>query len=340
VSRWLLYAAAGAGAVIAARRLLRRNVVDLVGKTAVITGGARGLGFMLARRLAAEGCRVAICSRSEEQLARARSALEARGAQVLAHRCDVTDRRQVEEFVSAVRARFGQVDVLVNNAGQITVGPVETFELADFERAMDVMFYGVVHPTLAVMPEMLARRQGAIVNITSIGGKISVPHLLPYNCAKFAAVAFSEGLRAEMKPRGVRVVTIAPGLMRTGSYVNAEFRGQPEREAVWFSLASTLPLVSMPAERAARRIVSALKRGQAERILSLQADLAARFHGLFPGVSAEIMSLVDRLLPAPRAAPDTRRGVDIESLHSGVLGALTTLGRQAGRRMNQPVPVG
>jgi short-subunit dehydrogenase len=250
----------------------------------------------------------------------------------------VAEREQVARFIEAVRERFGAIDVLINNAGEIQVGPIDTVQLADFERAMAVMFYGTVHSTLAALPHMLARHNGHIVNVTSIGGKISVPRLLPYSCAKFAAVAFSEGLRAEVKRRGVRVLTVAPGLMRTGSYVNAEFKGKQEQEAAWFALASTLPLVSMAAERAARQIMAALKRGDAERILTLQASLAARFHGLFPGLATELIALADRLLPAPRPLLEKRRGADISTLHTGVMRALTTLGRRAGRRMNQPVP--
>lgn len=100
---------------------------------------------------------------------------------------------------------------------------------------------------------MRARRRGRIVNITSIGGKVGMPHLLPYTCAKFATVGLSEGLRAELGREGIRVTTIVPGLMRTGSHLKAMFRGQHEQEFTWFSLGASLPLVSMGAERAARQ---------------------------------------------------------------------------------------
>src|SRR5439155_11331763 len=119
-----------------------------------------------------------------------------------------------------VRSRFGQIDILVNNAGVIKVGPLDTMAVEDFEKAVAVMFWGVVYPTLAVLPEMRRRRSGRIAAITSIGGKVSVPHLLPYCCAKFAAVGFCEGLRAELAPYGIRVTTVVPGLMRTGSHRN------------------------------------------------------------------------------------------------------------------------
>jgi hypothetical protein len=184
---------------------------------------------------------------------------------------------------------------------------------------------------------MRAQGGGRIVNITSIGGKVSVPHLLPYTCAKFAAVAFSHGLRAELAGEGVTVVTVVPGLMRTGSYLNAVFKGDIEAESVWFALGSTLPGVSMDAERAARQIVRAAKRGDAETILSLPAWLLARFQALFPGTTADILGLVSRLLPDPKGdGQDAVRGHDaVARTGSGLLHALTRLGRTAAQRFGQ-----
>jgi len=202
------------------------------------------------------------------------------------------------------------------------------------------MFWGTLYPTLAVLPQMRARRRGHIVNITSIGGLVSMPHLLPYTCAKFAAVGLSEGLRAELSQAGIRVTTVVPGLMRTGSYVQARFKGQPEREFTWFALGSTLPLISMSAERAARQIVRATQRGAAECILSLPANILGRMHGLCPGTTANLLSLVNRLLPGAeegRSTSTTGREVQ-QRLRSPLLHALTGLGRAAGRRLHQDMP--
>ena len=133
-------------------------------------------------------------------------------------------------MVAEAAELLGPIDVLVNNAGIITVGPFLEMDVEDFDQAMKVMFWGPLYTTLAVLPAMRARKQGSIVNITSIGGKVSVPHLLPYCCAKFAAVALSEGLRTELMPDGIRVTTIAPGLLRTGSHLNARFKGKQADE--------------------------------------------------------------------------------------------------------------
>ncbi|HEX3179388.1 MAG TPA: SDR family oxidoreductase [Methylomirabilota bacterium] len=332
-------AAVGAFAVTSRVRQARRRQASLFGSVAIVTGGSRGLGFLIARELARAGCRLSICARDAAELDRARAELERHGAEVIGIRCDVADPVATAALVAETESRLGPVDILVNNASIIQVAPVEALGPREFQHAMAVNFWGVVHPTLAVLPRMRARRRGRIVNITSIGGKVSVPHLLPYGAAKFAAVGFSEGLTAEVAKDGVRVTTVVPGLMRTGSYLNAEFEGRPAEEFTWFALGSTLPLVSMDAERAARRIVRAIRRGEREPILSLPAQILARTHGLFPGTVVGALGLVNRLLPD---AGDTRghaRGLQLQrAAGSGALYAVTRLGRAAARRFNQYPP--
>ena len=188
-------AAAGVGAVLAARHALKmfrgHRLRELRGQTVLITGGSRGLGLAMAEEFAQFGAKIAICARDGQELARARQHLEDRGAVVCAIPCDVSKPEEVENLISSVSRNMGKIDVLVNNAGVISVGPILSQELKDFQEAMDVLFWGTVHPTLAVLPQMLARGNGRIVNIASIGGKVSVPHLIPYGCAKFATVAES-----------------------------------------------------------------------------------------------------------------------------------------------------
>jgi short-subunit dehydrogenase len=246
----------------------------------------------------------------------------------------VTDRRQVWEMVEAFRAFFGRIDVLVNNAGTIAVGPMEVMTLADYEEAMRVHFWGPLFTTLAVLPEMRARGEGCIVNISSIGGKVSVPHLLPYSASKFALVGFSEGLRAELTGDGVRVTTVIPGLMRTGSPRNATFKGKHHAEYAWFTLSDSLPLFSMSARRAARRIVEACQHGDAEVVLSLPAQLAVAFHGLFPGLTADLMGISNRLLPNAGGI-GIARATGAESETALTESWLTGLTRTAARENNE-----
>jgi NAD(P)-dependent dehydrogenase (short-subunit alcohol dehydrogenase family) len=211
-------AVAGLGVGLVGWRILRDTLAeDLFGQVALVTGGSRGLGLLLAQELGRQGCRVVICARDADELDVARREIADRGIEVLAITCDVGDPDAVGRMLAEVATRFGPVDILVNNASILQVGPLVQMSPRDFIDAHNANFWGVVHPTLAALPAMMARGRGRIVNITSIGGRISVPHLLPYGVAKFAAVGFSEGLRAELARYGVSVTTVVPGLMRTGS---------------------------------------------------------------------------------------------------------------------------
>jgi len=334
-SWWTL--AAGVGTALAVRAVWRKlNAYDLRGKTALVTGGSRGLGLVIARELVREGANVAICARDQDELRSARQDLAQRGGRVQAIRCDITDRGQVESMVHLVRERFGRIDVLINNAGVIQVGPVEVMRLEDYAEAMKVHYWAPLYAMLAVLPEMRQRREGRIVNISSIGGKVAVPHLVPYDGSKFALVGLSEGLHAELIKDGIVVTTVCPGLMRTGSPRNAFFKGQHRAEYAWFSISDALPLFSISAERAARRIITACKQGEAEVVLSLPAQAAVAFHGVFPGLTAEILGLVNRFLPGPGGIGNKRAlGKDSESSLSPSW--LTALNERAAVRNNEIV---
>lgn len=322
----------------AARRLQED---DLRGEVALITGGSRGLGFLLARELGSTGCRVAICARDRRELEAARADLAGQGIDVFPVVCDVANQGDVEQMITAVTRHFGRIDLLVNNAGIILVGPVENMTSADFHRVMDINFWGTFYPTFAVLPQMLARRRGRIVNITSIGGEISVPHLLPYSAAKFAAVGFSQGLSAELRSKGIQVTTVAPSTLRTGSHLQAEFTGQQAKEYAWFSLSATLPGVAVSAESAARQIVRAIKQRATILNIGLPAKVGARIHGLFPGLVTDLLALViANLMPSPtleRVEP--LRGMEVKQQLPPAqrvrLEGATALGQQAARQYNQ-----
>jgi NAD(P)-dependent dehydrogenase (short-subunit alcohol dehydrogenase family) len=325
---------AGERALSAARSLVAFRDYQFKGKVVVITGGSRGLGLVMARMLAREGARLAILARDQDELARAHEELAALTPDVLALTCDVTDRLDVETAVRLIVDRLGPVDVLINNAGVIQVGPMETMTLDDYEEAMKTHFWGPLFTTLAVLPEMRARREGRIVNISSIGGKVSVPHLLPYSASKFALTGLSEGLRAELLKDNILVTTACPGLMRTGSPRNATFKGQHRAEYAWFSISDSLPFTSTSAESAAARILKACRRGEAEVVVTPQAKLAARVAGVFPGFVANVLGLVNAVLPAPGGVGALRvRGKDSESALSPSL--LTVLGDKAALRNNE-----
>lgn len=312
----------------------------LEGKVVVITGGSRGLGLALAEQFGRSGARLALAARDSEELDRALAYLLKRRAirdksDVELIACDLTDNQQAQEMIARATGRFGRVDVLINNAGIITVGPVENQPLSAFQAAMNGNYYTMLQSTLAVLPQMLARRDGAIVNITSIGGKMAVPHLLPYSASKFAAVGFSQGLHSELRSKGVRVTTVCPGLMRTGSHLNAQFTGDQQAEYRWFSLGASLPGLSASAACAAKKIVRATIRGATEITITPQAFIAARLAQLSPECTAGLMHLANTLL-LPQA--NSHNSSDVEAgknFKSKEWKSATILGNRAAERYNQ-----
>lgn len=329
-----LLLAGGAIAAVAAIARFARRPFDLRGKVVLITGGSRGLGLLLAREVASRGAKVAICSRDKATLARAADDLRRRGATVLALTCDVTRQDDVRRTIHQVLADWGRIDVLINNAGIIQSGPMEVMTLDDYRQAMDTHYWGPLYAILEVLPSMRRRGGGRIVNITSIGGKISVPHLLPYSGSKFALVGLSEGLRAELAKDGIVVTTVCPGLMRTGSARNALFKGKHRAEYAWFTISDSLPGTSMSADRAARQIVRAFCRGDAEVVLSLPAIAAQKAHGLAPGLVSTVLGWVNRLLPGPGGiGTESARGHQSESRWTR--SPLTVLSARAAQRNNE-----
>jgi NAD(P)-dependent dehydrogenase (short-subunit alcohol dehydrogenase family) len=308
-TRRALIASAGAfGVGLAARWAVRRSRrFEFRDRVVLITGGSRGLGLELARTFADEGARLAICARDEAEVKRAEEDLKSKGAEVLAIQCDITVRAQVDEMIRAVVGHFGAIDVLVNNAGIIQVGPMEEMRVADYDEAMKTHFYAPLFTTLAALPVMRGEKRGRIVNVSSIGGKIAVPHLLPYTASKFALTGFSEGLRAELMKDNIYVTTVIPGLFRSGSPRNAFFKGQNRKEFAWFAASDAMPLISISVSRLAKRIVNACRYGQAELMSPLMYNLQARLHGLMPGLTSEVASVATGVLPAPGGIGAQRR---------------------------------
>jgi short-subunit dehydrogenase len=334
-TKTLLWTLAGIGAWTAIKSILaQKRKIEFRDKTVIITGGSRGLGLELSRLLAQEGAKLAICARDADELDRAKDELDSFGGKVYTQVCDITDKTQVEHFVENVRQAIGPVDVLINNAGIIIVTPYEHTTEDDFRDAMDTHFWAAFHMINAVLPQMFSQKQGRIVNIASIGGKVSVPHLLPYSTSKFTLVGYSEGLRAELQKDGIYVTTICPGLMRTGSPRNAIFKGQHEKEYAAFKISDSLPLLTMDAAESAREIIEACRYGEAERILSLPAKVGATLQGVAPGLVAETLAVVNRMLPAPGGIGERRvAGKDSETALSESV--LTTLTDQAAERNNE-----
>lgn len=298
-----LMAGAGTGALLLGlRRQMRR--IDFEGLSVVITGGSRGLGLEIARQFAGEGARLSLLARDPDELDRAADELARKGADVMAFACDVRDRERVEQTVAAINKARGCIDVLINVAGVIQVAPFENLDLEDFEESVDVHAWGPLHLMRAVIPQMQRRRSGRIVNVSSIGGIVAVPHLLAYTMGKFALTGLSDGFRGELAKDGVYVTTVIPGLMRTGSHVNAFFKGQHRKEFAWFAVSGANPLFSTSVRSAARKIVEACRNGDPRLIITLPAQMLHVINSLFPGATAFGTGLAARLLPRPAEPED------------------------------------
>ncbi|HXU14591.1 MAG TPA: SDR family oxidoreductase [Terriglobales bacterium] len=336
-----LAASTMAGAVFAYWSVKQVRRFNLSGRTVLITGGSRGLGLALARAFLRRGAKVALLGREVETLERARQLLAGKGM-VFVRPADVRDPSQVNQAVLDVQQEFGDIDVLVNNAGTLTVGPMDTMTPKDYQEALNVYFWGPFHLAQAVLPSMRQRKTGRIVNISSIGGKISVPHLLPYCTGKFALSGWSEGMRQELTRDNVYVTTVYPGLMRTGSPRNAEFKGKHRDEYTWFTLSDAMPGLSISADRAARQIVTACEYGRAELIVSLPARIAIKAHALLPSMSSLALRFTNQLLPQAEGAPEQAGKKGSQSETAATRSFLTVLDKQAAQRNNQvpnPSPV-
>lgn len=288
-----------------------RLMKDLTEKVVLITGGSKGLGLALARALVKERCRIALCARTPEDLELTKVELKSMGGDVLVGACDVSKKEEVDHFVEEVLGRFGKIDIVINDAGIIMVGSMESFTRAEFESAMNVMYWGIVNTTEAVLPSMKRNGFGQIVNVTSIGGVVSIPHLSPYCSAKFAATGYSLGISSELRSQGIYVTTIVPGLMRTGSYVNALFQKGNRKEFKLFSAMSTAPVITISTDKAVREIILAIKKKSIFKILGLPAKVIHQLHHFFPETMVRFYSALEKFIPSRHSKTEFIPGENI-----------------------------
>jgi NAD(P)-dependent dehydrogenase (short-subunit alcohol dehydrogenase family) len=307
---------------------------SFAGKVVVITGGSRGLGLALARRLAQENAKLAILARDQQELVDAKSDLDKYGSTVTTWTCDVRNESFVRSTVEEIATVLGGIDVLINNAGEIVVGPLDVMERKDFQDALDIHFWAPFNVTLASLPHLYKSHFARVVNIASFGGKVAVPHLAPYCVSKFALVGFSDALRAELSSKNVLITTVAPGLLRTGSHKNAFFKGQHRKEFTWFSLGASNPLISMDADRAACQILDAVRRRRAELTITLAARLMVITQTILPNLTAKLIKVIARFLPRVASQADNKAytGWESESILSPSL--LTRVADRATRLYN------
>jgi short-subunit dehydrogenase len=218
--------------------------MSFAGQVAIVTGASSGIGWALARTLAAEGCKVGLVARRREQLAELAGQIEKAGGTAAFAVADVTERSQTVAAIHDIAARLGPVDLLIANAGVGAPTTVEPFNTGDIEKMFRVNVLGVVYSLEAVLPQMLQRRRGHLAAISSLAAYQGLPGESAYTSSKAAVNVFMDGLRIQLRSKGIAVTTICPGFVRTPMTEVNEFK---------------MPWV-LTAEEAARRIVRALKR--------------------------------------------------------------------------------
>jgi NAD(P)-dependent dehydrogenase (short-subunit alcohol dehydrogenase family) len=301
-------------------------------KVVVITGGSRGLGLALAREFAREGARLALLARDQAELARAVADI---GDQAIPWPCDMREPEEIERTISAIARDYGRIDVLVNNAGIILVAPFQATAKEDFKEAIETHFWGPYHATMAALPHLRRNKESRVVNISSIGGRVAVPHLAPYCASKFALSGFSDSIRPELAQEGVQVTSVSPGLMRTGSHVNANFKGDHTKEFAWFSIGAGMPLLSMEASHAARQIVEAARRGRPELTITFPARILVFAQAIAPCGLAHIFRVVNSLLPKATGGEGFLQRKGFQSRSALSPSALTALADRAIGRYNE-----
>lgn len=266
---------------------------DLSGKTVVITGAGSGIGRALAHRLAGEGALLALADLNEIGLAETYQTLPVRPAQVNTYKLDVSDRQAVYAFADQVHADFGQVDVVINNAGVALSQTVEDMTYEDFRWLMDINFWGVVYGSKAFLPALKRRPQATIINLSSVFGLIAVPTQSAYNASKFAVRGFTEALRQELSGTTVRALCVHPGGIKTNIARNARFyrapggESEPDRTAANFD-----KIARTTADEAAATIIKSLKSGRERVLVGADAHVIDWIQRLFPEAYTKLLGVL------------------------------------------------
>jgi short-subunit dehydrogenase len=255
--------------------------IETAGRVALITGASAGIGAATARVFAGAGMRLALCARRADRLEQLAAELRAKGTEVAVHPIDVTDAAAVRGMVGAVAARFGAVDVLVNNAGRGLAATLEDTAPEELRALFELNLVATVTASQAVLPLMRRQGRGHILNVSSVVGRRSLPGRAAYAATKFAMVAVSESLRLELRGSGIHVSLVFP------IYTLTEFHDvEPKR----FPLRRAGPVQT--ADQVARAMLRCVRRPRAEVYPYRPARLLAGFAAVFPGLLDRMMGRV------------------------------------------------
>ncbi len=256
--------------------------------TILITGASQGIGKATAQLFARNGYDLVLAARQVDRLETVAQEITKLGYNApLTVGCDVRDAAQVNNLAQKALERYGNIDVLVNNAGIFATGTVEDFSLEDWHQIIDTNLWGYIHTIHALLPHFLARGTGTIVNLSSIGGKVPTPYMAAYCTSKFAVTGLTESLQAELKPKGIQVCGIYPSLIRSSLMERAIFRGKDEEDTKnrreQLGSITNVPAVEKPTD-VANAIWDAVKNQKSE-VLVGSSNFAQGMYRLFPGLT-------------------------------------------------------
>ena len=253
--------------------------------TVLITGASQGIGKATALLFANKGYDLVLAARQSDRLEAAGEEIKNLGRQALTVPTDVRDPQQVKTLVDKALEHYGAIDVLINNAGIYASGSIENFSLDDWHQLIDLNLWGYIHTINALLPHMIERGTGTIVNLSSIGGKVPVPYLAPYNTTKFAVTGLTEAMHSELKPKGIHVCGIYPNLINSNFMERALFRGKDAEDAgarrKQLEQVLSVPVVEKP-EDVAKAIWEGVKHQRAEVMVG-SANMSKAAYDLIPG---------------------------------------------------------
>lgn len=238
------------------------NTTNLHGRTVLVTGAGSGIGRATALLAGRRGADLAVCDVDDQGLGEVEASARSLGRGVIARHVDVADREQMSEFAVAVHAEAGAVDLLVNNAGVgLAAGFLDT-QLDDWDWIVAINVIGVVHGCHFFVPKMVERGAGHVVNLSSMAGFFASPALVAYSATKFAVLGLSEALREELRPHGVGVTAICPGVINTPITVNTRARGAADDPEVRERLVALYRWRNYGPDRVALNILKAVERNR------------------------------------------------------------------------------
>ncbi len=268
---------------------------NLNGKIAVVTGAASGIGRELALGLAGEGCRLALADIDGRGLEETGRMIASKGGQAFALRVDVSSRKEVYSFAGQVIEEYGEVDIVINNAGVVFTATIEDLSYEDFERVMNINFWGAVYGTKAFLGHLKKQQSSHLVNISSVYGLWALATQAAYNSSKFAVRGFTEALMQEMRGTGVRVSCVYPGGVKTNIVINSGSRafevGTADREKFIEKFNSA---AMTTADKAARVIISGIKKNRKRIRIGPDAFLFDISQRMFPTLYQTLSPLVLR----------------------------------------------